>query len=223
MDCSESSWKLLATLSIRLFPLHFSTRASPCAIRFRFHSTKQLAKSRTAIKRTDSHTVCLLTTSSMDLIKRNKYEGMAGNSTKHSIRIKEEKLFYWNENTAFNITSLWGTLTPWRTQIIRAIYFYGKIEFRKSMSTAPTHTETTPHGPLLCIQKYPHALSTVQTSLSKKINIPYVIPLLSILWLSFEVALRTFLITRREIKVTVALYTVEECGRLTLSALHELL
>jgi len=30
----------------------------------------------------------------MDLIKRNKYEGMAGNSTKHSIRIKEEKLFY---------------------------------------------------------------------------------------------------------------------------------
>ena len=29
MDCSESSWKLLATLSIRLFPLHFSSRASP--------------------------------------------------------------------------------------------------------------------------------------------------------------------------------------------------
>ena len=39
MDCSESSWRLLATHSIRLFPLHFSSRASPCATRFRFHHT----------------------------------------------------------------------------------------------------------------------------------------------------------------------------------------
>jgi len=30
---------VLATHSIRLFPLHFSSRASPCAIRFRFSST----------------------------------------------------------------------------------------------------------------------------------------------------------------------------------------
>ena len=28
----------MATHSIRLFPLHFSSRASPCATRFRFHS-----------------------------------------------------------------------------------------------------------------------------------------------------------------------------------------
>jgi len=33
------SARLLTTHSIRLFPLHFSSRASPCAIRFRFHST----------------------------------------------------------------------------------------------------------------------------------------------------------------------------------------
>ena len=39
MDCSESNWKLLTTHTIRLFPLHFSSRASPCATRFRFHST----------------------------------------------------------------------------------------------------------------------------------------------------------------------------------------
>ena len=39
MDCSESNWKLLTTHTIRLFPLHFSSRASPCAIRFRFHYT----------------------------------------------------------------------------------------------------------------------------------------------------------------------------------------
>jgi len=39
MDCSESNWKLLTTHTIRLFPPHFSSRASPCAIRFRFHYT----------------------------------------------------------------------------------------------------------------------------------------------------------------------------------------
>ena len=33
------SARLLATHSIRLFPLHFSSRASPCATKFRFHST----------------------------------------------------------------------------------------------------------------------------------------------------------------------------------------
>ena len=45
-DCSNSGWTVpsqtedcLVTHSIRLFPLHFSPRASPCAIRFRFHST----------------------------------------------------------------------------------------------------------------------------------------------------------------------------------------
>ena len=44
-DCSNTAWTVpsqtedcLATHSIRLFPLHFSSRASPCAIRFRFHS-----------------------------------------------------------------------------------------------------------------------------------------------------------------------------------------
>jgi len=30
---------VLDTHSIRLFPLHFSSRVSPCATRFRFHST----------------------------------------------------------------------------------------------------------------------------------------------------------------------------------------
>ena len=45
-DCSSTGWTVpsqneacLATHSIRLFPLHFSSRASPCATRFRFHST----------------------------------------------------------------------------------------------------------------------------------------------------------------------------------------
>ena len=45
-DCSNTGWTVpsqtedcLASHSIRLFPLHFSSRASPCATRFRFHST----------------------------------------------------------------------------------------------------------------------------------------------------------------------------------------
>jgi hypothetical protein len=32
--CSEVVWRVLATHSIRQFPLHFSSRASPCAITF---------------------------------------------------------------------------------------------------------------------------------------------------------------------------------------------
>jgi hypothetical protein len=37
--CSEVVWRLLATHSIRQFPLHFPSRASPCAITFQLEST----------------------------------------------------------------------------------------------------------------------------------------------------------------------------------------
>jgi len=37
--CSEVVWKVLATHSIRQFPLHFPYRASPCAITFQLEST----------------------------------------------------------------------------------------------------------------------------------------------------------------------------------------
>jgi len=37
--CSEVVWRVLATHSIRIFPLHFPTRASPCAIIFHVDST----------------------------------------------------------------------------------------------------------------------------------------------------------------------------------------
>ena len=36
---SEVVWRVLATHSIRQFPLHFPSRASPCAIRFQTHYT----------------------------------------------------------------------------------------------------------------------------------------------------------------------------------------
>ena len=37
--CSEVVWRVLATHSIRQFPLHFPSRASPCAITFQLEST----------------------------------------------------------------------------------------------------------------------------------------------------------------------------------------
>ena len=37
--CSEIVWRVLATHSIRQFPLHFPFRASPCAITFQMKST----------------------------------------------------------------------------------------------------------------------------------------------------------------------------------------
>jgi len=40
--CSEVVWRVLATHSIRQFPLHFPSRASPCAITFQLDSTKAL-------------------------------------------------------------------------------------------------------------------------------------------------------------------------------------
>jgi len=37
--CSEVVWRVLATYSIHQFPLHFPSRASPCAITFQLDST----------------------------------------------------------------------------------------------------------------------------------------------------------------------------------------
>ena len=37
--CSEVVWRVLATNSIRHFPLHFPSRAVPCAITFQLEST----------------------------------------------------------------------------------------------------------------------------------------------------------------------------------------
>jgi hypothetical protein len=43
--CSEVVWRVLATHSIRQFPIHFSSCASPCAITFQLDSTaKTLTK-----------------------------------------------------------------------------------------------------------------------------------------------------------------------------------
>ena len=39
---SEVVWRVLATHSIRQFPIHFPSHASPCAIRFQTHSTTTL-------------------------------------------------------------------------------------------------------------------------------------------------------------------------------------
>jgi len=41
---SEIVWWVLATHSIRQFPLHFPSRASPCAITFQLDSTSPLSR-----------------------------------------------------------------------------------------------------------------------------------------------------------------------------------
>jgi hypothetical protein len=55
--CSEIVWRVLATHSIRQFPRHFPSRASPCAITFQLDSTSSLnwnillpTKERTGLK-----------------------------------------------------------------------------------------------------------------------------------------------------------------------------
>ena len=42
--CSEVVWRVLATHSIRQFPLHFPSRASPCAITFQLDSNWRPAR-----------------------------------------------------------------------------------------------------------------------------------------------------------------------------------
>ena len=42
--CSEQVWRVLATHSIRQFPLHFPSRASPCAFTFQLESNMFLCK-----------------------------------------------------------------------------------------------------------------------------------------------------------------------------------
>jgi len=50
--CSEVVWRVLATHCIRQFPLHFPTRASPCAVTFQLESTT----------RSDFRQICMLPT-----------------------------------------------------------------------------------------------------------------------------------------------------------------
>jgi hypothetical protein len=47
IPCSEVVWRVLATHSIRQFPLHFPSRASPCAIRSNWTIPKEAGRSET--------------------------------------------------------------------------------------------------------------------------------------------------------------------------------
>ena len=47
--CSEVEWMVLATHSIRQFPLHFPSCASPCAITFQLESTNSRPSNTTRI------------------------------------------------------------------------------------------------------------------------------------------------------------------------------
>jgi len=53
IPCSEVVWRVLATHSIRQFPLHFASHASPCAIMFQLDST--MFRARLIL---DIHSLC---------------------------------------------------------------------------------------------------------------------------------------------------------------------
>jgi hypothetical protein len=50
--CSEVVWRVLATYSIHQFPLHFPSRASPCAITFQLDSNAGYTMFRSSVKST---------------------------------------------------------------------------------------------------------------------------------------------------------------------------
>ena len=62
--CSEVVWRVLATHSIRQFPLHFPSLASPCAITFQLESTTILKD----FKSSYSLYVCLSLSLSLSLL-----------------------------------------------------------------------------------------------------------------------------------------------------------
>jgi hypothetical protein len=49
IPCSEVVWRVLATHSIRQFPLHFPSRTSPCAVTFQLDSTTRPNVSESAL------------------------------------------------------------------------------------------------------------------------------------------------------------------------------
>jgi hypothetical protein len=53
--CSELVWRVLATHSIRQFPLHFPSRASPCAITFQLDSSRSLSLGLQWLERKANH------------------------------------------------------------------------------------------------------------------------------------------------------------------------
>ena len=56
--CSEVVWRVLATHFIRQFPLHFPSRASPCAITFQLDSTTDSTGSTRLENRMMHHRLC---------------------------------------------------------------------------------------------------------------------------------------------------------------------
>jgi len=86
--CSEVVWRVLATYSIRQFPLHFPSRASPCAITFQLEST--IRRQPMSKLRTQSNTV-LRAGSFSPAIADNRWwisDGLTSSlQKKHAVRV----------------------------------------------------------------------------------------------------------------------------------------
>jgi len=99
---SEVVWRVLATHSIRQFPFHFPSRASPCPITFQLDSTKQLKYATEVGKSCDNQKLILFFkdvcfVSSIGIIQHvdNKHHSTtdsAGRSIKCSVQKQNKEL-----------------------------------------------------------------------------------------------------------------------------------
>jgi hypothetical protein len=111
--CSEVVWRVLATHTIRQFPRHFSSRASPCAITFQLESTYACSLSimgsgSTAqlIRSLATSWNCVLSFTPMQFYHRNK------NFSNTVTNWRED----WMDSTAF--VGKWTTNRVWFTSYL---------------------------------------------------------------------------------------------------------
>jgi hypothetical protein len=107
--CSEVVWRVLATHSIRQFPLHFRSRALPCAITFQLDSTK--CRINTVVSPDDGHVVARNMYRLINILSwlhLNDYTGMHDQqNTKDQLQVGGDRNFY--------LTWLGSGSAPWRS------------------------------------------------------------------------------------------------------------
>ena len=74
--CSEVVWRVLATHCIRQFPLHFPSRASPCAITFQLESNRYITSQTARFVYTSRKPSCYYISATKTCLKKMyAYEG----------------------------------------------------------------------------------------------------------------------------------------------------
>ena len=98
--CSEVVWSVLATHSIRQFPLNFPSRASPCAITFQMDSTPADTRKCFIVSGTDISMSWLRT------------RGLHTGDARKCVRT----LIYYRGSTYVNVCIFWKSRAAWVTR-----------------------------------------------------------------------------------------------------------